>query len=148
MSTFNEKKIILIEDSLIDVKVIKQGLESKDKNYKLTVFNDGNSALEYFNKLGLSIMEFPDIIILDLGIPNVDGLELLKKLKENTFTKKIPVVILTLSEYKEDIKLTYLNYANCYVIKPKDLNEFINKIHVITNYWFNIVKLPKQIEAY
>lgn len=143
-----KRNIILVEDNLFDIKIIKDALEKSTENYNIIVFKDGKTASEYFENSDAFLAENPHLVLLDLTVPNISGKELLKHLKENDKTKKIPVVVLSLSNYSNDICESYKNYANCYITKPKDIDDFINKINIITNYWFNIVKLPKAIELY
>ena len=84
----------------------------------------------------------PDLILLDINLPLLNGHEVLKKIKENEKTKHIPVTILTTSSAISDINLTYENHANCFITKPADINDFFETINALSNYWFNICKLP------
>jgi CheY-like chemotaxis protein len=84
----------------------------------------------------------PDLILLDLNLPKMDGRELLEKIKEDPELKRIPVVILTTSKAEQDIVKTYNLHANCYITKPVDLNQFITVVQTIESFWMTIVKLP------
>ena len=86
----------------------------------------------------------PDLIILDLNLPKKDGREVLAEIKENDDLKRIPVVIMTISQAEADILKSYNLHANCYVTKPIDLNQFIKVIKSIEEFWFSIVKLPSK----
>jgi len=84
----------------------------------------------------------PDIILLDLNLPKRDGRDLLREIKEDEQLKQIPVVILTTSAAEEDITRSYSLHANCYVTKPLGIDQFLQVIRSIENFWFNTVKLP------
>ena len=84
----------------------------------------------------------PDLIILDLNMPRKDGREVLAEIKEDAYLKRIPVVILTISNAEEDILKSYNLHANCYVTKPLDLDKFMHVVKSIEEFWFTIVKLP------
>ena len=85
---------------------------------------------------------YPDLILLDLNLPKKDGREVLREIKEDENLKCIPVVILTTSNAEEDLIETYKMNANCYITKPVDLDQFINVVKSIENFWLSIVKLP------
>jgi two-component system, chemotaxis family, response regulator Rcp1 len=84
----------------------------------------------------------PDLILLDLNLPKKDGREVLAEIKENESLKRIPVVILTTSSAETDILKTYNLHANCYIVKPLDLDQFIRVVRSIESFWLTIVKLP------
>jgi two-component system, chemotaxis family, response regulator Rcp1 len=84
----------------------------------------------------------PDIILLDLNLPRMDGREVLRAVKDDETLRRIPVVVLTTSENEDDILRSYDLHANCYISKPVDFNRFITIVHTIENFWFSIVKLP------
>jgi CheY-like chemotaxis protein len=132
--------ILLIEDNAGDVKLIKRVFgKSKLLNSVLNI-DDGEEAIEYLKKVNNN--NAPDLILLDLNLPKVDGIEILKFIKNNHKTKKIPVVMLTTSNSEIDIVKSYNNYANSYVIKPIDFEGFVRIIKEIEGFYFNIVKLP------
>ena len=143
----NEKvEILLVEDNPADIDLTQEALEECKIANNLHVVMDGEKAIEYLRKVGEFKDEpIPDIILLDLNLPKIDGREVLSIIKEDVLLKQIPVVILTTSDSKEDILLTYRLHANCYIRKPVDMDEFINIIQAISDFWFNIVKLPKEM---
>ena len=132
-------QIVLVEDNPGDVRLIKESLKENKFFAELTVFNDGEETMEFLKKPGVTL---PDIILLDLNLPKKDGREVLKEIKTDEKLKSIPVVVLTSSSSEADISGSYKNFANCYISKPVDLDNFIKVIKSIENFWLTIVKLP------
>ncbi len=136
-------EILLVEDNPGDVRLTQEALkEGKVKN-NLHIAKDGIEALAYLRREG----EFnnsvrPDLVLLDLNLPRMDGRELLEIIKMDDDLKRIPVVILTTSKAEEDILRTYNLHANCYISKPVDLDQFIKVVKTIEDFWMTIVKLP------
>ena len=146
--TVKKTNILLIEDNAGDVRLIQEAFKDSKIENKFSVFYDGESAMEYLCKCGeYSHSVMPDIIFLDLNLPKKSGLEILEEIKSNSVLKKIPVIILTTSNAHEHIQKSYNLYANCYITKPVDFNEFVNVVKVIECFWFNIAKLPKTVFA-
>ena len=135
--------ILLIEDNPGDVRLTKEALKESKILNRLHVVYDGEEAIAYLNKEGKYKESIrPDLIILDLNLPKMNGREVLAKIKENTDLKRIPVVILTISEAEEDILKTYDLYANCYITKPIDIIQFTKVVKSVSHFWLSIVKLP------
>ena len=134
-----EIKILLVEDNLGDVILAKKAfVKSKVKN-KLYIVRDGEQALAFLrNKKNIR----PDIILLDINMPKKNGLEVLEEIKLDVNLKAIPVIILTTSSSKVDILNSYNKYASSYLVKPLDIDEFLELVRKFTEYWFCIVKLP------
>jgi two-component system, chemotaxis family, response regulator Rcp1 len=138
-----EIEILLVEDNPGDVRLTKEALQECKMHNRLTVVEDGLAALAFLNgEGGFKGASLPDLILLDLNLPKLDGREVLKVIKTDDRTKRIPVVILTTSQAEEDIIRTYDLQANCYITKPVDLDQFIKIIKSINEFWFTIVKLP------
>ncbi len=136
---FRPIEILLVEDNPGDVKLTQMALENAKVINNLHVVNNGKEALEFlFSEKQIK----PDIVLLDLNLPVIDGREVLKKIKEDSNLKRTPVVILTSSKAEEDIIKTYDLHANCYITKPIDLEQFLNVIKTIEDFWLTIVKLP------
>jgi chemotaxis family two-component system response regulator Rcp1 len=131
-------EVLLVDDSPADVRLTLEALsEAKIRNTVHVVY-DGESALEFLRKPG---QRRPDLILLDLNLPGLDGREVLAEIKGDPELAIIPVVILTTSRAEEDIVRTYRLHANCYVTKPVDLNQFIRVVQSIEDFWFQVVRL-------
>ncbi len=136
-------EILLIEDNPGDVVLIRESLKENKLLTELHVVNDGEQALDFLKKKKkYSDAVTPDIILLDLNLPKKDGREVLMEIKRDEDLKTIPVVVLTSSTAETDILRSYENYANCFISKPVDLENFIKVIKSIKNFWLTIVKLP------
>lgn len=135
--------ILLVEDNPGDIRLTKEVLKDGKIKNVLSVVMDGEDALLYLKKQGnYTNVLTPDIILLDLNLPKKDGREVLAEIKSDPDLMMIPVIILTTSSAEQDILNTYAHYANCYITKPVDFNQFINVIRSIENFWLTIVKLP------
>ena len=111
----------------------------------LHVAQNGLEALDFLHRRGkFKDAVRPDIILLDLNLPKVDGREVLKQIKSDNDLKTIPVVILSTSDADEDIMSAYKNYANCYITKPIDLDQFVKVVKSLQSFWLSIVKLPQK----
>ena len=136
-------EILLVEDSLGDIELTKEALSDSKMSNNLNVVMDGEQALFYLRKTnGFAKAITPDLILLDLSLPKMDGKEVLENIKADDKLCHIPVVVLTTSQAEEDILKSYELHANCYVTKPVDFNRFLKIVQGIESFWFNIVKLP------
>lgn len=136
-------EILLVEDNSLDVKLTREALkEGKVKN-NLHVVRDGEEALDFLFRRGAHVKAAkPDIILLDLNLPRVDGREVLAAVKADAGLRRIPVVVLTTSKADQDILRSYHLNVNCYITKPVDMNQFIDVIKAIDHFWFSVVTLP------
>lgn len=136
-------KILLVEDSPSDAVLIEETLgESKLLN-ELHLVRDGVEAAEFLYKRGkYSNAPRPDLILLDLNLPKKNGRELLAEIKVDEHLMTIPVVILTTSSAEVDILRSYQLHANCYLVKPIDLDQFIGVVKSIEHFWLALVELP------
>lgn len=142
-SLTNPIDILLVEDNPGDVRLTMEALKEGKINNNLHIVGDGKEALDFLHrskKYKNSVR--PDLILLDLNLPKLDGREVLNKIKKDSSLKRIPVVVLTTSEDEQDIFDSYNKYANCYITKPVDLDQFVKIIKTIGKFWFSIVKLP------
>ncbi len=140
---FKIVEILLIEDSPGDIRLTKEALKESKISNNLHVVTDGEEAMAFLRKEGkFSEKPRPDLILLDLNIPKKNGREVLAEIKQDKQLKRIPVVILTISELEEDILKTYNLHANCFITKPVDLEQFLKVVKSIENFWFTIVTLP------
>ncbi len=136
-------EILLVEDNMVDVELTRETLETHKMVNNLHVVNNGEDAMDFLFKKGkFKSASTPDVILLDLNLPQKDGREVLIEIKHNEDLKTIPVVILTVSEDENDIKMAYDNYANCYVTKPLDMVQFVKIVQSLENFWFSIVQFP------
>ena len=135
--------ILLVEDNPGDVRLTREALKEGKVLNTLQVVVDGIDALEFLRLTGpYAKSPHPDIILLDLNLPRMDGRELLAIIKADPALRRIPVVILTTSKAEEDIIKSYDLHANCYINKPVDLDQFITVVKSVEDFWFTIVKLP------
>ncbi len=136
-------EILLVEDNPGDVDLAKDALESSKVRNTLNIVNDGQEAIDYLYKKGkFTKASRPDLILLDLNLPKLDGREVLKIIKSDDNLKAIPVVVLTTSQAESDILKSYNLHANCYITKPIDFEQFMVVVQSIENFWMSIVKLP------
>lgn len=138
-------EILLIEDNEADVRLTREGIKEAKINNNLYVVRDGEEAMDFLNKEHpYEDVVTPDLILLDLNLPKKDGREVLEEIKNNEELAHIPIVILTTSEAEKDIVRSYKLHANCYVTKPMGIEQFVEVISAIENFWFSIVKLPSE----
>ena len=138
-------EILLVEDNPGDVKLTIEALRDGKVHNHLNVASDGVEALAFLRREGkYAAAPTPDLILLDLNLPKVDGREVLAEVKADDNLKHIPVVVLTTSQADQDIIRSYDLHANCYVTKPVDLDQFITVVHSIETFWFSIVTLPEK----
>ncbi len=136
-------EILLVEDNPGDVRLTLEALKEGKISNRLHVAEDGLEALAFLRREGDNAdAPRPDLILLDLNLPRMDGRELLELIKEDERLRRIPVVILTTSQDEQDILRSYNLYANCYITKPVDLEQFISVVRAIEDFWLTIVQLP------
>lgn len=142
---FKATDILLVEDNPGDVRLTKEAFkESKICNI-INVMEDGVEAMRYLRKEGkYKDAVRPDLILLDLNLPKMDGREVLREIKSDTNLKRIPVAVLTTSKDEEDIFKSYDLHANCYITKPIDLKQFVAVVKSLEDFWFTIVTLPPE----
>ena len=138
--------ILVVEDNPGDARLIMEVLKSNKIYNTLQVVKDGVEAMDFLNKKGkFANAPRPDLILLDLNLPRKDGREVLQEIKSDDRYKQIPVVVMTMSQAEEDILRSYKLHANCYVIKPIDLDQFVKVVESIEDFWFSLVKLPPKV---
>ena len=136
-------EFLLVEDNPGDVRLTQEALKDSKVRNNLNVLGDGLSALAFLRRQHpYENAPRPDIILLDLNLPKMDGRELLSHIKADPKLKRIPVVVITSSEAEQDILRTYDLHVNCYVTKPVDLDQFIKVVQSIETFWLTIVQLP------
>ena len=133
--------ILLVEDNEGDIILTREALkEGKIKN-EISVARDGEEALAFLKEAAL----LPDLVLLDINLPRMNGLELLTIIKQDEDLKKIPVIMLTTSVSEKDIFESYTNYANCFISKPVNLPQFMDVVKTIEDFWVSIVRLPQTV---
>ena len=140
-------KILLVEDNPGDARLAVEALKDSKIRNNLYHVEDGVEAMGFLHREErYADVPLPDLILLDLNLPRKDGREVLEEIKDNPALKLIPVVVLTTSEAERDLVRTYGLHANAYVVKPIDLDRFIEVVRAIEDFWFSIVKLPQMDE--
>jgi CheY-like chemotaxis protein len=137
-------EILLVEDSPGDVRLTREALREGKVRNNLSVVPDGVEAMAFLRREGkYADSPRPDVILLDLNLPRKDGREVLAEIKADDRLRRVPVVVLTTSRDEHDILRSYNLHANCYITKPVDLDQFIEVVQSIENFWFTIVTLPE-----
>ncbi|HLF46079.1 MAG TPA: response regulator [Chitinophagaceae bacterium] len=135
--------ILLVEDNEGDIVLAKEALQDARIINQVSVSRDGDEALDFlFSKINDRNKETPDLVLLDINMPRVNGFEVLTAMKNDERLKSIPVVMLTTSSSEKDIKFAYEHHANCYITKPVDMEKFIEVVQKVEDFWLSIVKLP------
>jgi len=137
-------RFLLVEDSPGDVELTRAAMAEAKVSNVMSVVRDGVQAMDYLYKRGeFTDAERPDLILLDLNMPRMDGREVLKAIKEDPGLSCIPVVVLTTSNAEQDVLKSYNLHANAYITKPVDFDDFIKVVQTIEEFWLVIVTLPK-----
>jgi two-component system response regulator len=140
--------ILLVEDNQADVVITREALSQAKVVNQLFVVEDGVQALDFLHQRGeYASVPRPDVVILDLNLPRKNGREVLAEIKMDPGLKTIPVVVLTTSHSEEDILKVYGLYANCYIVKPLDFNNFVKVVQSIRHFWFSVVTLPSEVDS-
>jgi chemotaxis family two-component system response regulator Rcp1 len=139
-------QVLLVEDSPGDVRLTQEAFRTANRAIEMHVATDGVEAMAFLNHTGPHVdAPRPDLILLDLNLPKMDGREVLAHIKEDDSLKLIPTVILTTSDAEKDIVKSYQLQANCYLTKPVQLDAFETLVKSINDFWLTKVKLPQQI---
>jgi len=139
------KRILLVEDNLNDIELTLAALAENRLANEVVVVRDGEEALDYLYRRGIFKMRsegLPAVVLLDLKLPKVDGLEVLEQLKADSEMKTIPVVMLTSSREEQDLVRSYKLGVNAYVVKPVDFHEFVDSIKELGLFWAVINQPP------
>ena len=146
MRSKNDAVVLLVEDNPAEQNLARRSLAKGQIEVDLQVVSDGEEALDYlFRKNAYAdptTSPTPDIILLDLNLPRIDGRQVLARIKSDHKLSKIPVIILTTSKKEEDVIKTYELGCNSFLIKPVEVDEFIRVLQEIGSYWLNLVVLP------
>lgn len=138
--------ILIVEDEEAHAALTERAIRKAGHANRIDIVTDGEQALDYLFNCGKfsDVDEFPcpGLVLLDIKLPGIDGIEVLKQIKEHTVLKKIPVIMLTTSKREEDIAASYGNYANSYLTKPVGFKEFEAKVMQIDAYWMRLNEPP------
>jgi chemotaxis family two-component system response regulator Rcp1 len=136
-------EVLLVEDNPGDVRLTEEALKEGRINSHLNVVSDGVEATDFLWRRGkYAKAPRPDLVLLDLNLPRKNGREVLQEIKTDRNLRRIPVMVLTTSKAEQDLQKAYSLHANCYITKPVDLDQFLDVIRSIEQFWFNIVTLP------
>jgi CheY-like chemotaxis protein len=139
----NPVDILLVEDNPADVRLTVETLKEEKVYGNIHVVVDGEEALAFLHRKGkFANAVRPDLVLLDLNLPKIDGRDVLKEIKCDENLKTIPVVVLTSSKAEEDVFKSYKFHANCYITKPVDLHQFAKVARSVNEFWLTLVKLP------
>jgi len=135
--------ILLVEDNEGDILLTTEALEEGKIINKVSVVKDGKEAIDFLNRKAPFLnAEIPNLILLDINLPRKNGHEVLQYIKGSKSFRHIPIIMLTTSSSEKDIMEAYNHYANCFITKPVDVNEFMLAVAKIENFWINVVQLP------
>ncbi|SNS70018.1 CheY chemotaxis protein or a CheY-like REC (receiver) domain [Belliella buryatensis] len=137
--------ILLVEDNDGDILLTLEALEEAKMKNSISVVKDGEKAIQYVEKFGeYKDVISPDLIILDVNLPKLNGHEVLQYFKKSEKHRHIPIIMLTTSSSPRDINESYKNHVNCYITKPIEVDDFIKAVVSIENFWLSIVTLPSK----
>ena len=137
-------QVLLVEDNAADVELTRETFEGSHLNVELTVAMDGVEAIDVLTgRKPMKRGQPPDLILLDLNLPKVDGRQVLTKIKDDDRLKKIPVVVLTSSDAEADVVASYQLGANCFITKPGDFRKYQDVVQALEGFWFAVATLPK-----
>jgi CheY-like chemotaxis protein len=136
-------EILLVEDNPGDARLTLEAFKEGKVINNLSVVSNGVDALAYLRRDGqYANAAVPDLVLLDLNLPKMDGREVLAAIKDDAELKSIPVVVLTTSASQDDVARAYGHHANCYITKPVDLDQFLRVVQSIESFWLSLVRLP------
>lgn len=136
-------EILLVEDNRSDARLAVEAFQDARVSNRVSIVEDGMAALAFLRREGpYAQAPRPDLILLDLNLPKMNGQEVLAEIKQDVDLRRIPVIILTTSRAEQDIARSYDLHANCYITKPVDLEQFLRAVQAIEDFWLTIVRLP------
>lgn len=138
--------ILLVEDNPGDAELTREALADAKIANTLSVVVDGEEAMDFLHTRGPHAdVDRPDVVLLDLNLPKMDGREVLAAIKGDPELRRLPVIVMTTSAADDDIARAYDDHANAYIQKPIDFDEFIRTVRSVENFWLSIVKLPTRV---
>ncbi|MCB9092162.1 MAG: response regulator [Halobacteriovoraceae bacterium] len=137
-------KLFMVEDDVSYIELFKHILSGVSIPYEIEEVLDGEAATNYLlNQVGKGLVDPPDLIFLDLNLPKKNGIQVLREIKNREMLREIPILILTTSKNKNEIRQCYELHANSFLVKPNDLTDFRKMISYIENFWFKLATLPR-----
>ena len=138
-----QRTILLVEDNAGDVRLTREALREAGEEVRLSSVGDGEQALTYLRRQeGFREAPRPDLVLLDLNLPRKNGLEVLDEMRADEALACIPVIVLTSSAARQDVEAAYSRGANAFVVKPQDLDAFMDLIGAIRSFWLGVARLP------
>lgn len=142
INVMKELQILLVEDNEGDILLTREAFKTSRLPYSIDIAKDGELALNMlFQEQMYENYALPDIILLDINLPKINGLEVLAKIKKSEKLRVIPVIVFTTSEAEKDIADSYSHYANSYIVKPATIDTFSNIVNCLESYWGETVQL-------
>ena len=137
------QNILLVEDNPADILLTREAFKEGSIPHEMNAVNDGVEAISYLKRAGkYADAVRPDLILLDINLPKKNGFEVLTEIKQDPDLKHIPAIVLSTSGSKHDIRRAYELHANCYLVKPVELDDFLRVIRSLENFWFNVAAIP------
>ena len=141
--------LLIVEDNQADILLLEETFDQLGYKLDLHTVKDGEEALSYlYRQPPFNNASRPDLILLDMNLPRKNGFEVLAEIKEDETLKRIPVIVLSTSSADIDINRSYQLHANCFIIKPGDLDTFMDRIGKIMSFWLRTVSLPRDENAW
>jgi CheY-like chemotaxis protein len=138
-------RILMVEDNRDDVELVREAFKDLKTDVEVYVAENGVEAMSFLRREGkYANAPHPHIVVLDLNLPKKNGHEVLAEIKSDEELRRIPVVIMTTSDHKGDIKRAYDSHANCYIVKAANFNESVKTVKSLQNFWFSTVELPER----
>lgn len=136
-------EVLLVEDSPADARLAREALLEGRIPKRVSIVTDGAQAIEFVRRRGeFAHAPRPDLVLLDLNLPKRDGIEVLREIKNDPALRAITVIVLTTSQFPKDVTTAYEASANCYIVKPVDLDAFYHVMHGIEEFWMSLATLP------
>jgi two-component system, chemotaxis family, response regulator Rcp1 len=136
-------EVLLVEDNPGDVLLTKEAFREGRFSHRLSTVENGEEAIQFLRRQGkYQAAPRPDLILLDLNLPKMDGRELLGEIKQDDHLRDIPVIVLTTSDARQDVLKAYKLHANCYLMKPIQMEDFLQKVRSVQDFWLSVVRLP------
>src|SRR5580704_8622807 len=141
-------EVLLVEDNLGDVRLAREAFRDVNSSIRLHLASDGIEAMAFLRRQGMHLhAPRPDLIVLDLNLPKMNGREVLAQIKSDENLKMIPTVVLSSSETDADVLMSYQLQANCYLRKPAQWDAFVGMVRSINSFWLSDTKLPQKMRS-